>query len=428
MNETIETNKYLNTKNNPYRKNVYSDYVFCFLKNFDISSAIWVLYMVYRGLPLWQIGIVEGIFHIASFIFEVPSGAIADLFGRKRTIIAGRLFSILSAIINLFANNIVLFSISFIISALSYNLNSGSEEALVYDSLKKNNAENDYIKVNSKLNMIIEVSQGLGTIIGGILAEHSYISCYLAVIFISAISLIPAFLFTEPSISNKIHTSSDNKKTIINENVTLSEINYMGKFVQSIKNSLLFTHFKNSYYILKDNKKILKILIYFPIVETFNTVVFFYGQQYFNLLGFNKIQISLIMLFSGLLSCLGAYSSEKAISIFKNNAKYASSILMALSIVLLGIKNIIISVIFFGIMNFANSLLYPIQSVSLNELIPSNQRATIISISSMIFSLSMIVFFPLCGFMADMINLNTTFMILGIIQFMLIILLAKKIK
>ena len=129
--------KYLNTKNNPYRKNVYSDYVFCFLKNFDISSAIWVLYMVYRGLPLWQIGIVEGIFHIASFIFEVPSGAIADLFGRKRTIIAGRLFSILSAIINLFANNIVLFSISFIISALSYNLNSGSEEALVYDSLKK---------------------------------------------------------------------------------------------------------------------------------------------------------------------------------------------------------------------------------------------------------------------------------------------------
>lgn len=163
--------------------------------------------------------------------------------------------------------------------------------------------------------MIIEVSQGLGTFIGGILAEHSYMSCYLAVIFISAVSLIPAFLFTEPSITNKIHYSSDNKDAVINsnDNVVFSEINNISKFVQSIKNSLLFTHFKNSYYILKDNKEILKILIYFPIVETFN-------------------------------------------------------------------------VIFFGIMNFANSLLYPIQSVSLNELIPSHQRATIISISSMIYN------------------------------------------
>lgn len=86
--------------------------------------------MVYKGLPLWQIGIVEGIFHICSFIFEVPSGAIADLFGCKNAIITGRILSILSAVVNLFANNIFIFSLSFVISALSYNLNSGSEEEL----------------------------------------------------------------------------------------------------------------------------------------------------------------------------------------------------------------------------------------------------------------------------------------------------------
>lgn len=77
-------------------------------------------------------------------------------------------------------------------------------------------------------------------------------------------------------------------------------------------------------------------------------------------------------------------------------------------------------------MNFSNSVLYPIQSTSLNELIPSEQRATIISISSMIFSLSMIIFFPLCGFIADMLNLHITFTILGIIQIILITVLAKK--
>ena len=50
------------------KRNVKIDYVYSFMKNFDISSAIWVLYMVHKGLPLWQIGIVEGIFHLTSSI------------------------------------------------------------------------------------------------------------------------------------------------------------------------------------------------------------------------------------------------------------------------------------------------------------------------------------------------------------------------
>lgn len=460
MNNTIENiehlksnNKHLNkkfkyhTKSNLYinnKRNINADYVFCFLKNFDISSAIWVLYMVYKGLPLWQVGIAEGIFHLCSFLFEVPSGAIADLFGRKKTIIAGRILSIVSAVMNLFASNVIMFSMSFAVSALSYNLNSGSEEALVYDSLKEIKKEKDYIKVNSRLNMIIEVSQGLATFAGGILAEHSYVSCYLAVILISVVSLVPAFLFTEPSLSNNKKKNDDdpNNTSVKSHSYTVENINANSlsnrlidsnmkkrySIMQTLKNSIIVQHFKNSICILKGDKEILKVLIYFPVVETFNTVVYFYGQEYFSTLGFNKIQISLIMLFSGVLCCLGAYFSEKIISIFNNKAKYAASLLMAFSIIILSIDNVILAVIFFGIMNFSNSILYPIQSVSLNELIPSNQRATIISISSMIFSLTMIIFFPLCGLMADVFDLHVTFMALGIIQVILIILLAKKIK
>ena len=155
------------------KRNVKIDYVYSFMKNFDISSAIWVLYMVYKGLPLWQVGVVEGIFLITSFLFEVPSGAIADLLGRKNVMIAGRICSAISAVINLFSNNIFGFSVGFMISALGYNLNSGSEEALVYDSLKQTGCEDEYLKVNSRLNLIIEISQGLATFIGGVLAEYS---------------------------------------------------------------------------------------------------------------------------------------------------------------------------------------------------------------------------------------------------------------
>lgn len=65
-------------------RNIKIDYVSRFLANFDFSGAIWVLYLAYKGMNLWQIGILEGIFHVVSFLSEVPSGAAADLWGRKK--------------------------------------------------------------------------------------------------------------------------------------------------------------------------------------------------------------------------------------------------------------------------------------------------------------------------------------------------------
>jgi len=104
------------------------------MRNFDLSSAIWVLYLIYKGLPLWQIGLLEGIFHCTSLITEVPTGAIADLIGRKKIIIIGRLCSAFSSMLMLFSSSFFGFAIAFIFSAWGYNFNSGSEEALVYDS------------------------------------------------------------------------------------------------------------------------------------------------------------------------------------------------------------------------------------------------------------------------------------------------------
>ncbi len=416
MNINLENSiKETNIEEKSIKRNVKIDYLYCFMKNFDISSAIWVLYMVYKGLPLWQIGVVEGIFHVASFLFEVPSGALADLFGRKNVIIAGRICSAISAVINLFANNIFGFSISFIISALGYNLNSGSEEALVYDSLKQVNCEKEYLKVNSRLNLIIEVSQGISIFIGGILAEYSYVYCYVTVIIISLLSLIPAFMFKEP-----LKEEEDKDSIDVKENNDFAENNNATEKI-SIKK-----HFKICYEILKGNKEILKILIYFPVVFTFDAVVYFYGQQYFSTLGFNKIEISLIMLLCAVFSCVGAISCEKVMTMFGEKTKYLASILMGVSIVMISGNNSVVSIIFFAIMTYANALLYPIQSTSLNKLIPSGQRATIISVDSMIFSLTMVCIFPVCGLMADKFDFHITFFILGVVQILLMILLLNR--
>ena len=59
-------------------------------------------------------------------------------------------------------------------------------------------------------------------------------------------------------------------------------------------------------------------------------------------------------------------------------------------------------------------MLYPLQSASLNRLIPSEQRATIISVGSMIFSVFMIVLFPIMGVVADNFGLEMSFLAAGV--------------
>ncbi|MFR1370855.1 MAG: hypothetical protein ACLSA0_11935 [Eisenbergiella massiliensis] len=56
---------------NIYR-NIPLDYIFTFLKNLDMSTSVWVLYLAFKGMNLWQIGILEGVYHITSMICEIP--------------------------------------------------------------------------------------------------------------------------------------------------------------------------------------------------------------------------------------------------------------------------------------------------------------------------------------------------------------------
>lgn len=67
------------------------------VRGFRIAGAVWVLLLVGRGFSLAAVGVAEGVFHIVSMLFEVPSGMLADILGRKRTLIAAGLVNAAAA-------------------------------------------------------------------------------------------------------------------------------------------------------------------------------------------------------------------------------------------------------------------------------------------------------------------------------------------
>ena len=164
---------------------------------------------------------------------------------------------------------------------------------------------------------------------------------------------------------------------------------------------------------------------------TFGTVVYFYGQQSFANLGYSKIQISMVFLLNGIFSALGALASEKINRFMKGKAWIYLPFWMSLCIIGFGYFSGGISIFTFILLNLLNASLYPISSVYINERTPSEQRATIISVSSMFFSLMMILIFPLCGLIGQLFTLSQSFIIirflnLGIICILLIWQHSKK--
>lgn len=366
--------------------NIKNDYIYKFFSAFDITSAIWVLYLGFKGMTLAQIGLLEGIFHITGFISEIPTGALADLFGRKKIIIIGRITSLISAIIMLFSNSFMGFAIGFILSAWGYNLNSGSEEALIYDTLKKLDREEEFLKVNGKINLIIEVSQGLAVFIGGILSQIDFSISYITAVVIGSISLVLSTRFIEVDVISK-------------ENQSINIIN----------------HLKQSIDIVKNNKRLLNILIFFPLIYTFSAIVYFYGQQLFNDMEYSRISISIIFLFNGIFSSLGAILSSKIYKKYKSLGWIMISISISVFTIFMGIGKGNLSIVFFLGIGFLTSILQPISSNLINSMVESNQRATIISVESMFYSIMMIILFPICGFIGDRVYLELSFIMVGIV-------------
>lgn len=360
------------------RRNINLDYISTFITNLNMQSSIWVLYLAYCGMNLMQIGLLEGIYHATSIVCEIPSGALADLVGRKKSMMLGRICVTISCIIMLFTRNFWWFAISFLLQALGNNFNSGSEEALVYDSMICLGEEKDYIRINGRINTVIEVSQAIATVAGGVLAEYSYFVCYAACTVISLLAFVPVVFMKEPPVLK------DGEKE---EHLTAGR--------------LVARHFQTSFGILASDLRILKIVTYFSVVFAAHTLLFFYSQQYYSDMGYNKIQISIIMLFAGFASCLGAILSERLYRRFEKKISVFSAAVIALTLVFYSIGNPVLSIGMFIGANFFNSVLYPIESESLNRIIPSEQRATLISVNIMFFSIVMIVTFPVAGALAD---------------------------
>ncbi len=351
---------------------------------FRIAGASWVALLALRGFSMLEIGMLESIFHIVSSSFEIPSGVVADVFGRKKTMVLASLVSFVSGLFMILSNNFwsVAFAIGF--SALSYNLESGTREALAYDSLKFAGQEEKYNKFASTEMMLYRITSSTATLCAGFAVLLGYRKAYAFDILFSLIAIVIACSLNEVSVSNDENT--DNKE---NNN---PNANKNAKIVYRLKNVIT-----ESWHFMIINKKARSIMVINALIGAVSTLVLFFLQAKLPLAGLNDALLGPALFVMG----LGAAFGAKAAGFFPK-WKYKKYIIIscigvafAFAMVFTELPYIMILGGFVG--SFFDDFIEVRTDIILNEMIPSEQRATLISVNSFMFSLVMIVMSTLMG-------------------------------
>jgi MFS family permease len=185
-----------------WRKNIRVFTIDSVLNWFYVPIGVWVLiWNHYLTFP--QIALVYSIALFWELLVEIPSGALADLMGRKKTVMLGRFFNVLGYIVFIYDQSFWGFVLSFMLHQTNWSLESGALSALLYDSLKENGqAEKHYQNTEARTFMYCTLGMAAASILGGVLYQGGLLWPYYAVLIVSIASFIASCFYDEPKLDS----------------------------------------------------------------------------------------------------------------------------------------------------------------------------------------------------------------------------------
>ncbi len=198
------------------RKNVLKVYIFAFFWMFLILIPVIVPYFLRLGLTMAQVFQLQAAFGLVVAIFEVPSGYLCDLWGRKKTLVIGAFFSGLGFTWLNFAKNFEELLIFELLIGLGLSLMSGTDFSILYDSLSLLKADrSERSKAISQYQFSKGIAEAIASVIGGMIATISFQNALYAQVLCGWFPFFVALSMDEPKREMMKDGHKDNLKKII---------------------------------------------------------------------------------------------------------------------------------------------------------------------------------------------------------------------
>jgi MFS family permease len=366
--------------------NIPKLYIIKIAKWFMLTVPILMIFYKDQGLSVQQSFQIKAFYSIAIVLFEIPSGYLADRFGRKNSIIAGSIMGTLGFAIYSFCTGYYSFLLAEIILGLGQSCISGADSAILYDSLDQQKRTSEYTKYEGFNTSLGNFAEAVSAIIGGLLAEACIIYPFYWQTGIAFLAVPAAFMLVTPLSEKKQRSLSTTNVLKIMAKAWLESPDLRWNVLySSVMGAATLTMAWIYQLLLKDfgysNSHIGTIASVLNLTAAISTAFSF------------KIERK-----------LGARSTVIWVTLLIAGGFFAPGFISGAAV-------LIVLWVFY----FARGIATPVFKDYINQSTPSEIRATILSVRAFLIRIAFAILGPLIGWFADKFTMTQTFQLTGIL-------------
>lgn len=139
-----------------------------------VVMPVYVPFLTARGLAVGDVLGLQAIYGVAVMLFEIPTGYICDVAGRRRTLVVGAALNLVGLVAFAAARGFAEYVGLELVLAAGWSLVSGADIALIYDLLDRDSAGRDARRQALASYQLAQVlGEAAAALLGGVLASWS---------------------------------------------------------------------------------------------------------------------------------------------------------------------------------------------------------------------------------------------------------------
>ncbi|MEW8979332.1 MAG: MFS transporter [Symbiobacterium sp.] len=373
------------------RRNLQRYYAYTVLSSLTFTWTTWFVFVASRGgNPGWA----ESAFHLAILLGEVPTGVVADLLGRRRSMLIGLVLSAASYLSYAAISDTLTACLLLGLSGLSVTFLSGADTALLYETAEALGGEDFARRALARASALQMATLAVAPVIAGWLAERHPVAPFLAHGAATLLAAAVVWTMREPAPYRPAAAGavSGAGASVASSPTAVAEPVSPATMAEGRRSP--WAHARAALAYLRDQPELLAMIAFAWVYEAVASMVSQFAQVYLPALGLSLFGAGVVFSAGRLLGAAGGWVAERLREDGAGLWLRCGPLGQAALIMLAGLARSAGGGAALVLNEGVDGLVYPLLSARINQAIPSAQRATVLSFQSLGSSLLIAAAFP----------------------------------